>query len=255
MEKKDAGFVIDFADIDQRILSFPLPTGSYGGLQAGAAGSVFYVTRPEPGAGGPGGGRRQTLNRYDIDRRRSSVVQAGVSGYELTPDGRKLLYSSGGNWFITSAGGSGGAARRSRRRAARRAADGPGPAAAGGAGGDGKVNFDDVEVRVDPRAEWKQIFEEAWRINRDFFYDPNMHGADWPAMKKKYEVFLPHLTSSARPVPRDPVDALGTRGRPQPHDELRRAALRDARPCRAGCSARTTRSPTAATSSRRSTAG
>ncbi|MBY0461126.1 MAG: PDZ domain-containing protein, partial [Gemmataceae bacterium] len=53
------------------------------------------------------------------------------------------------------------------------------------------------EVRVEPRAEWKQIFEEAWRINRDFFYDPNMHGADWPAMKKKYEAFLPHLTSSA----------------------------------------------------------
>ena len=44
-------------------------------------------------------------------------------------------------------------------------------------------------------AEWKQIFHEAWRVNRDFFYDPNMHGADWPAMEKKYEQFLPHLTS------------------------------------------------------------
>ena len=54
-----------------------------------------------------------------------------------------------------------------------------------------------IEVRAEPRQEWKQIYEEAWRINRDFFYDPNMHGADWPAMKKKYEIFLPHLTSSA----------------------------------------------------------
>ena len=60
----------------------------------------------------------------------------------------------------------------------------------------GKLNLDAIEVRVDPRAEWKQIFDEAWRINRDFFYDPNMHGADWPAMKTKYEPFLPHLTSS-----------------------------------------------------------
>ena len=64
------------------------------------------------------------------------------------------------------------------------------PAARGG------LNLDAVEVRIDPRAEWKQIFEEVWRINRDFFYDPKMHGANWPAMKTKYEVFLPHVTSS-----------------------------------------------------------
>ena len=186
--KKDAAFAIDFADIDQRILSFPLPTGSYAGLSAGSAGQIYYVTRPEPGAGG--GPVGATLSRYDLDRKRASVVQGGVQAYELTPDGRKLLYTTGsGNWFITSSGGGGGAV-------------GPRPpglpvAPAPAAGGDGKVNFDGIEVKVEPRAEWKQIFEEAWRINRDFFYDPNMHGADWPAMKKKYEVFLPHLTSSA----------------------------------------------------------
>ncbi|HEY1189155.1 MAG TPA: PDZ domain-containing protein, partial [Gemmata sp.] len=95
--------------------------------------------------------------------------------------------------FITSASGGGGASNGGGRGLP----TAPAPSPAGGAGGDGKVNFDSTEVRVDPRAEWNQIFEEAWRINRDFFYDPNMHGADWPAMKKKYEVFLPHLTSSA----------------------------------------------------------
>ncbi|MCK7482686.1 MAG: hypothetical protein M0C28_40370 [Candidatus Moduliflexus flocculans] len=52
-------------------------------------------------------------------------------------------------------------------------------------------NVDAVEVRVDPRAEWPQIFDEAWRINRDYFYDPGMHGADWKAMKAKYAAFLP----------------------------------------------------------------
>ncbi|QJW92828.1 S41 family peptidase [Frigoriglobus tundricola] len=202
--KKDVAFAIDFPDIDQRILSFPLPTGNYGGLQAGAAGQVFYLTRPEAegGRGGPGGGGGATLNRYDLDRKRSTVVQAGVTNYELTPDGRKLLYSTGGgNWFITSSTGGSGAAPAAPAGAAGRAggrpAAAPAPSAAGGDSGDGKVNFEAIEVRVDPRAEWKQIYEEAWRINRDFFYDPNMHGADWPAMKKKYEVFLPHLTSSA----------------------------------------------------------
>ena len=48
-------------------------------------------------------------------------------------------------------------------------------------------------VRVEPRAEWEQMFHEAWRINRDWFYDPGMHGADWPAMRAKYEPFLDHL--------------------------------------------------------------
>jgi tricorn protease len=52
------------------------------------------------------------------------------------------------------------------------------------------LNIDAIEVRVVPTAEWKQIFDEAWRINRDYFYATNMHGADWPAMKKKYEPFL-----------------------------------------------------------------
>jgi tricorn protease len=59
--------------------------------------------------------------------------------------------------------------------------------------GQGKLNIDAIEVLINPVTEWKQIFDEAWRINRDYFYAPNMHGADWPAMKKKYEIFLPHL--------------------------------------------------------------
>lgn len=189
-------FKIDFADIDQRILSFPLPTGNYGGLSAGAAGSVYYLTRGDDGGGRGAPPSGATLNRFDIDRRRPSTVQAGVLGYELSPDGRKLLYTTGsGNWFITSAGGSPAGIGAGRPGGLPTA---PAPTAVpGGASGDGKVSFEGIEVRVEPRAEWKQIFEEAWRVNRDFFYDPNMHGADWPAMKKKYEVFLPHLTSSA----------------------------------------------------------
>ena len=62
--------------------------------------------------------------------------------------------------------------------------------------GKGRLNIDAVEVRVDPRAEWPQIFDEAWRINRDYFYAPNMHGADWQAMRKKYAAFLPDLAAA-----------------------------------------------------------
>jgi tricorn protease len=60
--------------------------------------------------------------------------------------------------------------------------------------GKGRLAVDRIQVRIIPREEWKQIFDETWRINRDYFYDPNMHGCDWKAMLKKYETFLPHLS-------------------------------------------------------------
>ena len=64
-------------------------------------------------------------------------------------------------------------------------------------GKDGKVRIEGIEVRVDPRSEWPRMFEEAWRINRDYFYDPNMHGVDWKAMREKYAQFLPHAAVRA----------------------------------------------------------
>src|SRR5205823_5976774 len=184
------------------------PQGNYTGLDAGAAGQVFYVARSEAAeGGGPRGGGRGgfgggVLHRYDLDRRRDATVQQSVGSYELTPDGRKMLYSSGGNWYVVPTTGSTGgttapapAAGGGRRPGGPpgRPATAPAPSPSGGEGGDGRLNLDAIEVRIDPRAEWKQIFEEAWRINRDFFYDPNMHGADWKAVKAKYEVFLPDL--------------------------------------------------------------
>jgi tricorn protease len=68
------------------------------------------------------------------------------------------------------------------------------PAAGKPEPGKGRLNLETIEVRIDPRAEWNQIFNEVWRINRDFFYDPNMHGANWPAMREKYAAFVPHLS-------------------------------------------------------------
>src|SRR5262249_36565109 len=116
-----------------------------------------------------------------------------------------MLYSSGSDWHISlipRGEGFGGAAAAALAAASGTRTGRPTlPSGSGGASPFGepishKLNLDAVEVRVDPRAEWKEIFEEAWRINRDFFYDPSMHGADWPAMKAKYEVFLPHVNNS-----------------------------------------------------------
>ena len=172
---------IDFDGIDQRILALPMPAGNYSSLQAGSPGSLYYLARSEApgrGAGGPDGGAM--LRRYDLEKRKDETIQAGVAGYALTHDTKKMIYSTpAGTWHIVPAGPG---------------APMGGPAMPGA--GPKALNLDAIEVRVDPEQEWRQIFHEAWRINRDFFYDPTMHGADWPAMEKKYEQFLPHLTNS-----------------------------------------------------------
>jgi tricorn protease len=180
-EKKSEAVVIDFDGIDQRILALPEPAGNYHSLQAGAAGQLFYLETPEGRAAGM---RGSTLKRFDLAKRKSEAVLPGVAAYELTPDGKKALVAAPPapptsplsvpapeSWSIVEVAGAP-----------------PTP-------GKGKLNLDAVEVRIDPRAEWAEIFAEAWRINRDYFYDPHMHGADWPAVRKKYEQFLPHLVT------------------------------------------------------------
>lgn len=200
---------IDFEGIEQRILALPIGSGNYSNVQAGPANQVFYLGRAEsrmdeggPRGGGPSGA---TLNRFDMESRRNEVVQSSVMSYELTPDGRRMLYRTGPNtWIIGPTTPSGGGAPSALAQAmASGSRRGP-----GGSGGDAgatpssgfgpkTLNVEAIEVRVDPRAEWRQVFTEAWRINRDYFYDPNMHGADWPAMKAKYEPFLEDLTNTA----------------------------------------------------------
>jgi tricorn protease len=162
--------VIDFDGIDQRIVAVPEPVGVYSSLHTGAAGQLFYLQMPAapPRQAAPGGG---TLRRFDLDKRKSEDVLQAVGSYSLSGDGKKaLVFSPPETWSIVGT-------------------------AAKAEPGKGKLNLDAVEVRIDPRAEWRQIFREAWRINRDYFYDPGMHGADWNAMRKKYRAFVPHLAS------------------------------------------------------------
>jgi tricorn protease len=155
----------------------PIPPGEYHNLQAGAAGQIFYLEEPRtvrgtPALRGEDGPLGATLMRFDLTKRKSEQVMPGVASYVVTADHKKaLVFNPPSSWSIVEV-------------------TGPPPAA-----GKGKLNIDAVEVRTDPRAEWAQIFDEAWRINRDYFYDPGMHGADWAAMKRKYAAFLPDLAT------------------------------------------------------------
>ena len=188
-EPKPAKWSIDFEGIDQRIIAVPAPSGQYANLQAGAAGQIFMLSRSE-------GAQGASLVRFEVEGRRVTPVQSGVGAYELTPDGRKMLYSvpnSPAEWYIGSTGGGGGTSLPPGLTLP--GGGRPTGAPAAGGGGGQRLNLDAIEVRIDPRAEWKQIFHEAWRINRDFFYDPTMHGTNWPAIEKKYEPFLEHVNN------------------------------------------------------------
>ena len=156
---------IDLAGIQNRILAIPLPAGEYSSLHTGTAGQIYYLKATAgTGEGDAAGGAE--LHRYDLNRRRDEMLTAGVRNYEISGDSKKILFAGRDAMYIVSA------TERIQP-------------------GQGRLNIDAVEVQIDPRAEWAQIFQEAWRINRDYFYAPNMHGVDWKAMREKYAVFLP----------------------------------------------------------------
>jgi tricorn protease len=164
-------FNIDFDGLSNRILTIPLPTGNYYGLQAGSPGQLYYIEGPAGGftAFGPSS-ERATLHQYDLNKRKGEPFITDVSDFQVSADKKKLLYQSRDWWGIV-------------------------PTVGKVQPGQGRMNIDAIEVKIDPKAEWAQIFDEAWRINRDYFYAPNYHGADWNAMKRKYAAFLPHVVT------------------------------------------------------------
>jgi tricorn protease len=167
-----AGVRIDFDGLDNRIVAVSLPAGVYSNLQAGENGRIFYRKEDPPPTSTSGGPGDSSIRVYDLATRKDEAAGPANFGFRLTADRKKMLVSSSGAWSMLPTAGK------------------PEP-------GKGKLNVEAVEVRVVPAAEWPEIFDEAWRINRDFFYDPNFHGADWKAMKAKYAAFLPHLACRA----------------------------------------------------------
>jgi tricorn protease len=175
---KDVVVRIDAENIGQRILALPIPPGDYTKLVAGKAGTIFLVEsserrRPDP---------QNTLWRFDLASRKLERLMEGVNGFTVSFNGRKMLYTKGRRenrkWYISSAT----ANARDEGSTATRKPETP-------------LALAKMEVRVDPKAEWKQEYNEVWRIERDFFYDPSLHGLDLPATKKHYEPYLENVGS------------------------------------------------------------
>ncbi|MDB4916678.1 MAG: Tricorn protease [Gemmatimonadetes bacterium] len=169
--RADSVVRIDVDGIGHRILSLNVPAGDYSGLAAGPAGSFFY-TEPMPG-GGPGAGAR--VQRYQLKDRAAQPFMEGVRFYTVSADRKKLLYQASGGvprWGVV-------------------ATDKPARV------GDGAINVAQLETWVDPHVEWAEIFHETWRIQREYFYDPKMHGADWKAVLAKYSPLIPFVNNRA----------------------------------------------------------
>lgn len=182
---------IDFEKISQRILGMPLPARNYTEILPGKEGNIFAVEGPsvEP-LHGP---RFYTAYRFDLKTRKSDKIVDNIVSFHVSADGEKMLYRISSppqpaaltpppqTWVIAPVPPP---------------SSGPTPPAASGpASGAKTLDLSSMEVRVDPRVEWKQMYHEAFRLERDFFYDPGFHGMSLVASEKKYEIFLPGLAS------------------------------------------------------------
>jgi tricorn protease len=148
--------------IANRIVAFPIERAEIERIAMGEANQLYYFRL---------GDGRGAIRRYNIITRKDDVVIAEANAFALTRDGKKLLYRQGANWFVTPSAA-------------------PKP-------GEGRLDVAAVDLRIDPRAEWAEMFQEAWRINRDFFYATNYHGVNWEAQKAKYGALIPHAASRA----------------------------------------------------------
>ena len=167
-ESAKVPFRIDLEGMSQRILSLPIKAGVYVRLGSAEDGSLFILESSVRWEEDEHTFQGSNLWRFDFKSRKSEAFLPAVEAFTLSADGKRLLSKSGDSWFIVAASGKPNA-------------------------GEGKLDLSSMVVRVDPWAEWEQMFHEAWRLNRDFLYDPNRHGVDWKAIRERYAGYLPDL--------------------------------------------------------------
>jgi tricorn protease len=154
---------VDLENIDQRVIAISqIPARNYSGLFPAKAGILYVTEIPVAPQTGPFG---QTLHKYDLEKRKFEEVRPGVNNFHVSANGEKMLYQQGPGWNLVST-------------------TVPTPP------GQGIVKTAEMEVFVDPRVEWKQMFNEIWRGERDFFYDPNTHGLDIEKAKQLYRPYV-----------------------------------------------------------------
>jgi tricorn protease len=155
-ESKDA-FAIDLDGLYQRFIELPVPPSDYSSLMF--AGDRVLLS--EPGA----------IRFINLTDQKQGVVASGDGNVELSRDGKKLLIANGADLRVVDASGQNQSTDT------------------------GKVSFGGLQLRIEPKSEWQEMFWDAWRQIRDYFYVENMHGVDWKAVGQQYAAMLPSVRS------------------------------------------------------------
>ncbi|MGC1520591.1 MAG: PDZ domain-containing protein, partial [Steroidobacteraceae bacterium] len=176
---------VDLTGIEARSVALPLPTAAYTALAAGTHGSLYYLVRFDQGRFDD---RAATLSRWTLEERKAETVAERVESFELSADGEKMLLAVSNRKPDAPAPAGGDDARPTWVIA---------PANVPLKAGEGTLSLTGLEVRVDPPAEWMQMYREVWRIERSYFYDPNYHGAPTVADERRYEPYVASIASRA----------------------------------------------------------
>ncbi|MGH8274416.1 MAG: S41 family peptidase [Gammaproteobacteria bacterium] len=167
-KNKSSTVKIDFNGLAERAVPLPVATANIGGI-AESNSVVFYTTYPNPILGQPLPGEQPELMAYDMNKRKGKELVSGANGFAISANGKSLLYSAQGNWYIRPADMSDGAGN--------------------------KLDLSHMKMRVNPVAEWKEMYWQAWRLYRNYFINPKMNGKDWTAIGKRYAALLPLVTT------------------------------------------------------------
>ncbi len=176
--KKDPPVVvkIDFEGITQRIVALPIPSKNYVNMLPGKSGVLFIAEGPQVVTEADYPNLPQTLYKWDLEKRKLDKFIEEINDFAVSFHGENLLYRKGEQWVMAGTGE---------------------PPTSGGKPkpGEGPLKLDSLLVYVQPREMWKQLYRETWRIQRDFFYDPNHHGLDLDKIAGKYQRYLDGLAS------------------------------------------------------------
>ena len=158
--KEPVPVLIDFENIERRTIAMPLSRGNYRLIIDGPAGTLFIGEQKEGVTG-------LVIQKYTLEKREAKEFLSGASQVSVSSDGNKMLALTGSDWKIMNTSSA--------------------------TGSDGKSVKIVLKKQLDRSAEWKQIFEEAWRYERDYFYDPKMHGRNWNEVYEKYSPLIPYI--------------------------------------------------------------
>ncbi|MCA0154400.1 S41 family peptidase [Winogradskyella vincentii] len=163
-KKEDKGLKIDFNNIGRRTLALPVPVRNYAYILAGPENTAFLAERMPNSRG-------LTLHKFDLKKQESKEFTSGASSTFITANGKHMLVRLSGSWKLVKTSGANAKGAKSIKP--------------------------NLQMKLNRSEEWEQMFEEAWRYERDYFYDPNIHGRNWNTVYKRYAPLIPFVKHRA----------------------------------------------------------